>query len=1062
MQDFRILKYKVNYRSMRNKTWLFALALMVVPSGVALGSDVHSQSAIVAQQSKEKKAVLGVVSDAMGPLTGVTVFVKGTQNGVVTDMNGEFKLNVPIGATLVLSFIGYDNKEIVYKGESKLNISMDENVTALEEVQVIAYGATKKVTITGAISSIGTSELLKTPSGSIANALAGKITGLASVQSTGQPGADDAKLYVRGVGSLDEGLSSPLVLVDGVERSFSQLDPNEIEDVTVLKDASATAVFGVRGANGVILVTTKRGQEGKAKMSFSTSYALQMPMRVPEFANSYEYATVYNQAQLVDGVPEQSLVFKPEIIEAFRTNSNPLAYPNTNWADMLIKDAALQTQHNFTISGGSKSVRYFASLGVFTQDGLFNTFSETAGYDGNFSYNRYNYRVNLDLDVTKTTTLRINLGGILNDKREPNYNNGSSKTTEYLFRDIYEAVPFAGVGVVDGKYIQVDERTFANVGSGVIDAMKNFYGRGYTTSSGNTMNFDFALEQKLDFLTKGLKAHVKGSYNSSITQIKARTGTGDHYQAILNDDGAVVLKKMFEKTTLNYEDGYSKSRDWYIEAALNYKRNIGLHHFSALAMYNQSMKYYPEGNWPGIARAYIGLVGRVTYDYNTRYLADFSVGYNGSENFAPGQRFGIFPAGSLGWILSEEKFMKPLKPVVSYMKVRVSYGIVGNDRTSDKSRFLYLPDAYNLSNGSYSFGINSSQKVPGSSEAKKGNPNVTWETASKQNYGLDLYLFEDRLKTTFDYFVENRQDILTSRKVTPGYLAVVLPTANIGKVDNKGYEISVKWADRLKGDFRYNIGVNLSYAKNTVIYMDEIQYPYEYMQHTGKPVGQNFGLKYNGFFTEEEVARYATEKGKTMPDQGAGFAPKPGDVKYKDLNGDQIIDDKDETAIGNPLYPLLTGGINLGFSYKGFDFSMTWAGAAKTSRFLSGSYREPFGPLNSKSLMKYMIDEAWTPEKGDAALAPAISFTSKANNYKNSDLWLRDASYIRLKNIEIGYSLPARMLKKLHMSQFRVFASGYNLLTFDDLKVCDPETTSTGTPMYPIVAVVNMGVKFSF
>lgn len=1047
---------------MRNKIWLLTLVLLVVHFGEALGNDNDSRSTNAMQQTREKKVVSGVVSDDMGPIIGATVFVKGTQIGVATNLNGEFKLAVPVGATIVVSFIGYADKEIVYKGESKLDVSLSESATELEEVQVIAYGATKKVTITGAISSIGTSDILKTPSGSITNALAGKITGLSSVQSTGQPGADDATLYVRGVGSLTEGLSSPLILVDGVERSFSQLDPNEIDDITVLKDASATAVFGVRGANGVILVTTKRGQQGKAQISFSTSYALQMPMRIPEFANSYEYASTYNQAQIADGVPEESLVFKPEIIEAFRTRSNPLAYPDTDWANMLIKNTALQTQHNFTISGGSDVVRYFASLGVFTQDGLFNTFSNAAGYDGNFSYNRYNYRVNLDIDVTKTTTMKINLGGRLNDKSMPNYDNGSSKTIEYLFRDIYEAVPFAGVGVVDGKYIQVDERTFSNVGSGVIDAMKNFYGKGYTTSSGNTMNFDFALEQKLDVLTKGLKAHVKGSYNSGITQTKIRKGTGDRYQAIINEDNNVVLKKMDEKTTLAYDEEFGKSRDWYIEAALNYKRDFGLHHVTALAMYNQSMKYYPKGNWPGIPRAYIGFVGRATYDYNTRYLFDFSVGYNGSENFAEGKRFGVFPAGSLGWILSEEKFMKPLKPYVSYMKFRASLGVVGNDRTSDDSRFLYLPDAYKLSDGSYSFGINTSQKVPGASEAKKGNPNVTWETATKQNYGLDLYFFNDRLKTTFDYFVEHRSDILTSRKVTPGYLAVVLPTANIGKVDNKGYEISVKWSDHLNKDFHYNIGFNLSYAKNTIVYMDEMRYPYEYMQRTGRPVGQNFGLKYDGFFTEEEAANYLAEKGNTIPDHGAGFAPKPGDVKYKDLNGDKVIDDKDVTAIGYPVYPLLTGGINLGFSYKGFDFSMTWAGAAKTSRFLSGSYREPFGPLNSKSLMKYMIDEAWTSEKGNAASAPAISFTSKANNYKNSDLWLRDASYLRLKNVEIGYSLPKSVLKKMHISQLRVFASGYNLLTFDGLKVCDPETTSTGTPMYPIVAVINMGLKLSF
>lgn len=1047
---------------MKNKIWLVVLALSVMHPGRALGNDVDSRTAIVAQQTKEK-LVVGTVSDDMGPVIGATVSVKGTQNGVITDLDGKFKLKVRVGAKILISFIGYKDKEIVYGGELELKISLTEDVTNLQEVQVIAYGTTKKVTITGAISSVNADEILKTPSGSITNALTGKVTGLSSVQGSGQPGADDATLYVRGVGSLSEGLSSPLVLVDGVERSFGQLDPNEVEDITVLKDASATAVFGVRGANGVILVTTKRGKEGKARISFSTSFGMQMPTRIPEFANSYEYASVYNQAQLASGIKEDEVAFSPEVLEGFRSHSNPLAYPDVDWTDLLIKKSALQTQHNFTISGGTKSVRYFASLGVFTQDGLFKTYE--TDYNSNYKYDRYNYRINLDMDVTSTTAMKINLGGRLNDTRTPNYNNGSSTNLIYLFREIYEAPPFAGAGVVDGKRIKTDPTIIPPTMGILADPLQNFYGKGYANSLGNTLNFDLVLEQKLDFLTKGLKLSLKGSYNSGVTQKKTRSsGNGDLYEAVINkEDGTVNLKKTHEKSALNYNVGYSKSRDWYVEAALNYKRDFGAHHVSALAMYNQSMRYYPKGNWPGIPRAYIGFVGRATYDYHTRYMADFSIGYNGSENFAPGKRFGMFPAGSVGWIISEEKFMQPLKPYVSYMKVRASVGIVGNDRVGDNSRFLYLPDVYdpNGDNNGYNFGINNSQNVIIASESKKGNPDVTWETSTKQNYGLDLYFFGDRLKTTFDYFIENRKDILTSRQVLPGYLAVTLPTANIGKVDNKGFEVSVKWEDSLK-DFRYNIGVNLSYAKNTIVFMDEIPQLYDYMAKTGKPVGQSFGYTFDGYFTEQEATDYEAQKGETMPDYGTGFSPNAGDVKYKDLNGDRLIDYRDESAIGYPIYPLLTGGVNLGFSYKGFDLSMTWSGATKTSRMLQQIYREPFGEQNNKSLLKYLVDNAWTPERGNFAKAPRISFENKKHNYQASDLWLRDASYLRLKNLEVGYTLPSAWVKKMKVNQLRIYLSGYNLLTFDSLDVLDPEMTNTLSPSYPLIKVVNVGLKLNF
>ena len=1059
------MKRRVSSMKIPCRIWLLAATLSV--GQAAFSTEMETISFSTGQDIAQQKKVIevtGTVTDNFGPVIGATVTVKGMSAGVITDTDGNFKLKVPVGATIMVSYIGYENKEIHYKGERSLKIHLNENVQELQEVQVIAYGSQKKVTVTGALSSINNEELLKSPVASMANALTGKVTGLASVQSSGQPGADDATLYVRGVGSLSADLSQPLMLVDGVERSFFQLDPNEVESITVLKDASATAVFGVRGANGVILVTTKRGVQGKAKVNFSTTFAWQMPSRVPEFANSYEYATAYNNAQLHDGVSEDQLAFSSDIVEKFRTNSDPLVYPSTSWTDMLIKNSALQTQHNFNISGGSERVKYFASLGVFTQDGLFNTFEEN-GNDKGFKYNRYNYRINMDIDVTKTTSMQVNLGGYLNDKQEPNYNNGTYTDLKFLFRDIYTAVPFAGAGVVDGKWVVSDQDLFS-VGN-YADGLNVYYGKGYNNRTQNTLNFDFKLEQKLDFLTKGLQAHIKGAYNSGVTITKRREGRANKYEAIYNTSGELIYKKTQDYQKLGYTESTGQSRNWYLEAAVNYKRDFGNHHVSALAMYNQSMTYYPfEGSSPsefiGIPRSYVGLVGRATYDYKTKYLLDASVGYNGSENFAEGQRFGLFPAGSIGWIVSEENFFRPVKKFVTYLKFRGSYGIVGNDRVSDYSRFLYLPDKYLISSGSYSFGTNTSTLIAGATESKKGNPKVTWETSEKQNYGIDAKFFKDHLSVNFDYFIEHRKNILKSRTVSPGYLAVSLPIANIGKVDNKGYEINVKWDDRIN-EVRYYIGANLSYAKNKIVFIDEIHYPYEWMQTEGKPVGQQFGYVFDGYFTAEEAANYENLKGKEggIANQGSGYVPLAGDVKYKDLNGDGQIDEKDVRDIGYPKYPLYTAGMNMGFSWKGFDFSMTWAGAFKTSRLLSSMYRVPFGERNNSAVMKYMIEDAWTPEKGNSAKAPALSFKSKSHNYQDSDLWLRDASYVRLKNIEVGYSFPSSLLKKAHIGSLRIFMSGYNLLTFDSFKVSDPESDPSGTA-YPLIKVVNVGLKVGF
>lgn len=670
----------------------------------------------------------------------------------------------------------------------------------LGEYKSIAYGAQKKVSITGAISSMKGEDLLKTPAASMSNVLSGQITGISSVQYSGEPGADEADLYVRGIATWNN--AKPLIQVDGVEREFSQIDPNEVESITVLKDASATAVFGVRGANGVILITTKRGAEGKAKISFSTSAGVNLRTKQLEFANSYQYASYYNDLQVNDGgVP----TFTEEQLIKFRDHTDPILYPDINWIDYCMNKAAFQSQHNVNISGGTDRMRYFVSAGMFTQDGMFKQLAASDNF--NFNYKRYNYRANLDFDATKTTLISVNIGGRIETKRTPE----SGEDQNQLFRKLYWAVPFAGAGIVDGKRVVSNADYLPFTGS---DGLNSYYGKGFRSTTTNVLNVDLVLDQKLDFITKGLSFKLKGSYNTSYWTQKIASSSMAVYTPVLHDDGSIGYRKSGSDSQLSYSrnsNGEGKSRDWYMEAALNYSRKFGDHNVTGLVLYNQSKRYYPGGTYDDIPSAYVGFVGRATYDYKTRYMAEFNVGYNGSENFAPGKRYGLFPAGSIGWIVSEESFFKPLKKVINYFKVRASVGMVGNDNNGN-NRFLYLPDAYILNDDGYFFGTNAGNKKPGAYEASKSNADVTWEKSVKQNYGIDFSILNEKLNISLDYFKENRRDILSSPDYMPGILGMVLPIMNVGKTENKGYEFQLKWNDKIGDDFRYWANFNLSFA----------------------------------------------------------------------------------------------------------------------------------------------------------------------------------------------------------------------------------------------------------
>lgn len=998
--------------------------------------------------------VSGVVKDDTGePVIGAGVLVKGTTLGTITDIDGHFSFRADdLNGVLVVSFVGMETQEIPMKGKGTFDIVLKSSNTLLEEVQVVAYGAQKKVTLTGSISSVNTDELLKVPTASIGNMLSGVLSGVSSIQSSGQPGGDDPDVFIRGISTLNTMNAKPLYLVDGVERSFFQIDPNEVENITILKDASSTAVFGVRGANGVIIVTTKRGKEGKAKINASFSYGIHTPTRMPEFVNSYDYATFLNEAYTNDGKDPK---FTPEAVEAFRTHSNPIIYPDTDWMELLFKSSAPQTQGNVNISGGTERVRYFISMGMLDQKGFFK--NHDTRYDANFNFNRYNYRANLDIDFTKTTLVAINMGGRVEKRNFPR----SGDDINQLFRRIYWATPFSGPGIVDGKWIKGNSQYLP---VGLSDGLGNIYGRGYGSKTTNVVNLDLALTQKLDFVTKGLQFKIKVAYNSGYDHTKERATSIESYQPWYrkdvtwmehpagSDPNEVVYIQDGEAGLISYAESFGKSRDWYAEASFDWKRDFGLHHLSALALYNQSKTYYPDSDYPGIPRGYVGLVGRVTYDYDNKYLIEGNVGYNGSENFAPGNRYGFFPAVSGGWVLTQEEFLKD-NPVVNFLKIRASYGIVGNDRyhpygTGFMDRFLYLPNSYFIGSG-YQFGTGTSWS-PGAYEKSFGNSGLSWEKSAKQNYGIDFSLFNQKLSGSIDYFYEKRTDILAKASTDPIIHAMSLPVLNLGIVSNKGVELNLKWNHKINS-FRYWTNLNVSYAKNKIVYQDEVPSEYTYTLKTGHPVGQPFGLKVRGFYYEgmEDVADHS-------------YVLKEGDVVYEDLNHDGKIDDNDKTAIGYPSYPLLNAGLTLGFEYKGFDFSMLWVGATKTSRVLEETFRKPLGETYDRSLMSHQFTDRWTPETAATAKLPRATIDGVKNNYRDSELWVKDASYLRLKNIEIGYNFRLPFMPKIGMEKMRVFMTGYNLLTFDKLKISDPESMSSGVPQYPVMRVINFGLNVSF
>lgn len=1007
-------------------------------------------------QQPQKKNISGRVRDSKGqPLPGATVVIKGTTIGVVTDANGQFKLNVtPDTKIISVSFIGMKPLDISIAGKTTIEITLQDEVVGVDEVVVVGYGTQKKASVTGAISTVGSKLLLQSPQANISNALVGRMPGLLSVQRSGQPGADQATLRIRGAGTFT-GSTDPLIMVDGIETdNYNNIDPNEIESIAILKDASATAVYGVRGANGVLIITTKRGQDGKPQVSYSVQHAISNFTNVRHSMNAADYAKSFNMARRYTGYSTGTYnpAYTDAAIAHYTSHDDPIFYPDVDWFPYMFGKSSGQTQHNLNISGGTDKVKYFVSLGYFDQGGLINNTNLITDYDGEIKYKRYNIRGNFDFNITKRFSATINLSTQIENRT------GTSAAVGTMFDAAWAGNPTSQPLLTDGKYLRIEGGLNSASPMGVLFNS----GTGYQKDYRNYLNSSVRFNYDLGAITKGLSTHATVSYNNFNTQVILYRKDVVPYIAKRLPDQSIVYVPQIDPSPYGFSETFGKNRKVYVEAGLDYSRKFGDHNLGGLLLYNQSKRFDPNLAFL-VPNGYQGIVGRVTYDYKNRYLAEVNVGYNGTENFAPGKRFGFFPAYSLGWVATEEPFF-PKNEVLSYLKIRGSYGVVGNDKIGG-SRFLYRPASYSYVASLYQFGEDGSTQLgyQGSVEGALGNPDLTWERAKKLNIGTDFTLFKDKIKITAEYFDENRDNILANKNTVPIVVAATLPAYNLGKMSNSGYEAEITYTNAYK-KFNYWVKANYTYAHNVIEFQDEVARPFTYQNRTGQRMGQNFGLVADGLFNSWKEVNDVNRPVY----QWINNKVQPGDIRYVDINGDGMITGDDAVPIGYSDFPEKVFGLSLGGSLKGFDFSVLFQGAANVSIAYSRNYTQPF--LEGRNAPDYWV-EAWSQERLDQGLPinfPHLNegYVISAGNYQGSTFWTADASYVRLKNAEIGYALPAKLLKRVGLTYLRLYINGSNLFTWDSmLPGADPESaaiTTTNNEPYPITQTFNFGFNVKF
>lgn len=1051
------------------------------------------RTAKVQTTQNHKITVSGTVLDKTtnDPLIGVSVVVKGVANaGTITDMDGKFTLKLPYAeAPLVFSYLGYQPQEIVPGAKKELTVLLQEDTKALQEVVVVGYTKQRKETMIGSVATITTKDLTQSPTANINNALAGRLPGLIVNQyAGGEPGVDQSELFIRGKATY--GNQSAIVIVDGIERDMSYLAPDEIETFTILKDASATAAYGIRGANGVIVITTKRGKAAeKATVNLKASIGINQPIGFPEYLGSADYATLYNEARLNDakmtGADISSLnLFSQQSIDNFRRakgdNSDGLGY-DWDYYDFAFKPG-LQEDVSLSIRGGTDKVRYYVLANYFSQGGNYK-YSNAGEYDSQTKFTRYNFRSNIDININRYLSTRLDLGARITDRNAP------GTTAGRLMTICATQPPYLPILVEENAHPQNEEYIQQNprgmlYGDNIYryNLLGELSRTGYLNEKNTYLNGSFAMNLDMEFLTKGLKAEVMFSYDASEGRwINRKLDTykdgyreypkyatfmpiegSDAYMAGGHYTGAYKTGNKYDidQTIGNGFSHNASDGRTYIQARLDYNRLFSnRHEVTAMLLANRGNRTVNNE----LAYHSQGITGRFAYYYNQKYLMEFNFGYNGSENFAPGKRYGFFPAGSIGWVVSEEEFMKKAS-WIDFLKVRASYGLVGSDNVS--SRFPYL--AFYGGGSGYDFGNNFGTNVGGTSEGNLANANLTWEKARKLNVGIDFTTLNQRLALTIDAFYEYRFDIITDMNSDGimGYPDIVGKDAalqNLGEVSNRGVDIELSWNDKIGKDFRYYIRPNLTFSRNRLEYKAEVARKNSWRKETGKRLYENFVYVFDHFVADQEEADRLNK---------IGYQPWgqliPGDVVYKDLDRNGVIDDEDRTVMGNPRSPELMFGIPFGFQYKNFDFSVLLQGATKSSILLNGAAVFDFPQFEQDKIgrVKKMHLDRWTPETAATAKYPALHYGTHDNNKNgNSSLFLYDASYLRLKNVEIGYNVSPKLLRKFHVQQARIYVQGLNLLTFDKLGDVDidPETKSgDGASWYPIQKVFNFGIDITF
>jgi len=992
--------------------------------------------------------VAGLVKDKSGMLiANASVTEKGTQNAVVTNASGLFSIRVKnANALIVFSAVGYAPLELVAVTTGNMVVEMEIKAENLSEVAVVGYGRQKKISVVGSQVTVKPEEL-KIPVRDLTNALAGRLAGVVAVQRSGEPGYDASSIFIRGVSTFASSPRSPLLVVDGVpDRSINNIDPEDIESFTVLKDASATAVFGTRGANGVILVNTKKGKAGKAQINVEVNQATSQFTQLPGFVDAPTFMKMFNEGLTMRG---RTVQYADDVIQKHATGEDPDLYPNVDWFKELFNKFGNSNRVNLNVRGGSSTANYYISAGYYNEVGMFKR-DEVQAYNSSINYNRYNFTSNVNVDLTKSTKLELGINGFLTNGNYPGIGTSS------LFSEATRVPPHVVPAIYSNG--QAPQYQLGTPVSPYIPLTRS----GYATEFSNTVRSNIRLKQDLDVLIKGLSITSMFAFDNFSSATLRRTRSVSTFRATGRDaTGKLLTTPIFVgNDVLGFSSTTGTNRRIYTESSLNYSNTFkSVHNVSGMLLYNQSD--YVNSNATDVVSSIPfrirGLTGRATYGYDNKYFVEGNFGYTGSENFTPNSRYGLFPSVGTGWVVSNEKFFDPISKIFSHFKLRYSYGLSGNSNTAD--RFLFLTQI-NTGNG-YTYGVPGSTIGYGGLQEGQVGSDVTWETSKRHNLGIEVSAFHNELQLIVELFKERREGILIRNFTIPyasGYRADNIPYGNIGITSNKGIDASLTYTKNFKRSSFISFNGSFNFNQNRNVYDGLPPWQFPWLNRQGHPIDQRFGYIALGLFSDStEILASPSQAGDV----------RPGDIKYKDLNGDGIINSYDQTAIGFGAVPRMLYGLNFGFGYRGFDLSLFFQGAGLVDfNYASGFGTTPFSEGATYGNMYNMVTDRWTGDTKTSNPRPFYPRMSTnqtiTTNYQTSTWWIKRADYVRLKNAEIGYNFSARTLKRFAVSKMRIYVNGTNLFTKSRWNIWDPELGDGRGTSYPNTTMYNVGFRVSF